>query len=416
MDLNALLKTIDDWQAWKDESVKRAKNRPFQLQTVDGFGTAILGVRRAGKSVGSLMSLASTQTPCLYLNLEDPFFASEHTPDVLEAALDVYAENRGPVPHTLFFDEIQQITHWERFARKVIDQRHHQLIITGSSAKLLSSELASTLSGRCLAQELWPLSYKEYLNFRNLTPKRNRDHTNALSDYLLWGGFPEIVLQQDPYIKQSILDRYQEDILFRDVVMRHDIRSPQQLKQLVTFLLTNISSLHSINSLKNAYDFNMVTIQNYLSYLEEAYLIFELKAYAYNLKTQVRAPRKYYCIDTGLRNTGSASPSPDWGKLAENCVYLELRRRHRELWYFSRTQEVDFIVTEKHQPKQAIQVCYDSFDTEKTRVRELSALSECLTTLSLKEGVILTKDREETVRDGKKIIRMRPLYQWLLDV
>ena len=193
------------------------------------------------------------------------------------------------------------------------------------------------------------------------------------------------------------------------------IRSASSLETLVHYYLANISSLHSYNSIRKAFGLNVETARNYTRFLQEAFLIFELNRYHPNLKVQSRDPKKIYAIDTGLRNANAATGSEDIGKLAENIVYLELRRRNCELTYFKNTQEVDFVITKFGKPKSAIQVCYADIRKEsETREREITALVECLQATQLPTGWILTQKGEEKIHVEKKEIHLIPLYKWLM--
>lgn len=186
---------------------------------------------------------------------------------------------------------------------------------------------------------------------------------------------------------------------------RHEIRSTHPLEQLTTYYFTNISSLHSYNSLKKAIQINTETA---------AFLFFEVKRYHHNLKVQSRDMKKIYCIDTGMRNVHAISPfNDDLGKLAENVVYVHLRRQGREVWYFSGASEADFVVTRLGKPQEVIQVCYSDMEADDTRERELGGLVEALDYTGLKSGTILTLSREEKLHKDGKDIELVPLFKWL---
>lgn len=413
MNRSDIKKVIDEWQAWKKETHGTLMARNINIALPKQQALAIIGVRRCGKTYAANSLLPSTGDT-FYMNFEDPFFVRNQDVSILDDLLSVYTEYFQKTPHFLLFDEIHNIENWERWARKVVDLKKFSLVITGSSAKMLSSELATSLTGRCLSHVLWPLSFKEFLAFSKKTPANEGEYLGALREYMFYGGFPEVVLVQSLEEKKKILQQYLTDILYKDVIKRNAIRNPIKLEQLTRYYLSNISCLHSYNRLKKAFGINVDTASEYTTFLQEAFLVFEVNRFHRNLKVQARDSKKIYGIDTGLRNANASTPSEDIGKLAENVVYLELRRRGDEITYFSDSGEVDFLTTEFGKPKMAIQVSYDNLGDEKTLSRETSSLLACLKTTKLENGLILTLSREERIKCQDKTIELRPLYKWLL--
>lgn len=409
-----LKKVIDAWTGWLHSARKAMIPREVTLTLPKTQALAVIGVRRCGKSYAATALLPNPSPSHLYMNFEDPFFVENHSVLILDELVSVFTEYSGQKPQYLLFDEIHNIENWERWARKIIDLKQCRLILTGSSAKMLSSELATSLTGRCLTHTLWPLSFSEYLKFRGQTPKNEDEYLGSLREYFFWGGFPEVVLSESKMEKKDILKQYLTDILFKDVIKRNNVRSTVKLEQLVRYYLTNVSSLHSYNSVYKAFGLNVETAAEYTAFLNEAFLIFEVNRYHPNLKVQARDPKKIYAIDTGLRNANASSPQEDFGKLAENACYLHLRRHQKEVSYFKEEGEVDFLVTEFGKPKQAIQVCFNNLEEEKTFNRETESLLHCLKAAKIKEGLILTHSRDETLSLKSHPIRFFPLYQWLL--
>ena len=201
--------------------------------------------------------------------------------------------------------------------------------------------------------------------------------------------------------------------MLRDVVARHSIKNQQALHQVVSFYLTGLGCLHSYNSLRKAFGISIELASMLTGYLTQAFLVFEMSRYHANLKVQVRDPKKIYVIDAGLRTVSLPSDREDWGRLAENAVYLELRRRGKQAFYYKQTQEVDFVITELGKPVDAIQVCYSDLENQETRNREINALLECLHALELLSGKILTLSLEDVLFKDGKTIHFVPLYQWL---
>ncbi len=348
-----------------------------------------------------------------FFNFEDPIFFPGATVEVIDQLLTLYEEETGKAPELVILDEIQNVQGWERWVRKAIDLGHYQIIVTGSSSHLLSSEIATAISGRVIEQTIWPLSFSECLTFLGETPSSKGAWLRALENYLRWGGFPKIILTPDQNDRIILLKQYLSDIVLRDVVSRHSIKNQQALHQVVSFYLTGLSYLHSYNSLRKAFGISIELAAALTSYLTQAFLVFEMSRYHPNLKVQSRDPKKIYVIDTGLRTVSLQSNREDWGRLAENATYLQLRRNNKQIFYYKQKQEVDFVITELGKPIDAIQVCYSDFEHQDTRNREISALLECLQDLELPSGKILTLSLEDVLVMEGKTIHLIPLYQWL---
>lgn len=348
-----------------------------------------------------------------FFNFEDPIFFPGASLEVIDQLLSLYEEEMGKAPKLVILDEIQNVQGWERWVRKAVDLGHYQIVVTGSSSHLLSSEIATAISGRVIEQTIWPLSFSERLTFLGEDPSSKGAWLRALENYLRWGGFPKIILTQDENDRIILLKQYLSDIVLRDVVARHSIKSQQALQQVVSFYLGRPSCLHSYNSLRKAFEISIELASTLTGYLTQAFLVFEMSRYHPNLKVQARDPKKIYVIDTGLRTVTQQFDREDWGRLAENAVYLELRRRRKQLFYYKQEQEVDFVITELGKPVDAIQVCYSDFENQETRDREINALLECLRDLELPSGKILTLSLEDVLIREDKTIYLIPLYQWL---
>ncbi|MBU0504501.1 MAG: ATP-binding protein [bacterium] len=411
---NELNNIISEWSGWLSKSQKSSLPREYNLKIPKKNALALIGVRRCGKSFSAANLLTDNLQKNLCVNFEDPFFINNSENHILDDLVSVFTEYKQHIPQTILFDEIYHIKGWERWIRKNIDLDNYQIILTGSSAQMLSSELASSLTGRCLTETIWPLSFKEYLTFSQNKYSTQNEFIAALRDYMLWGGFPDVVLCADTNQKQALLQQYLSDILYKDIVTRYEIRSPRYLEQIINFYLTNASNLHSYNSVRKAFGMNVDTVGDYTRYAQMCFLLFEVPRYHKNLKVQSRDQKKIYIVDTGLRNANVTTFTEDKGLLAENIVYIELRRRLQNVYYFKEHCEVDFVTVNKNAPNQAIQVCYDNLENEKTRNREIESLIECLQFTGLKQGLILTLNIEETEKVKNKTIKYIPLYKWLL--
>lgn len=405
---------IDSWADWLVRCHQASIPRDASLTLPEKLALAVIGVRRSGKTFAAANLLKSRQSNTFYMNFEDPFFIQNNSVTILDDLISVFTEFSKRTPELLLFDEIHNIDGWERWVRKMVDLKKYQIILTGSSARMLSSELATSLTGRSLSQTIWPLSFKEYLRFQNRECQNADEYLGALREFMQWGGFPEIVLSSSDNQKTEMLRQYLTDILYKDIIKRNEIRTTRNLEQLVRFYLTNISNLHSYNSIKKAFGLNVETAREYTGFLQDAFLIFEVNRFHPNLKVQARDAKKIYVVDTGLRNANAASPHHDLGKLAENVVYIHLRRLKKEVSYFKNEGEVDFVITDFGKPKEALQVCYSDLKEEETFKRETTSLIECLQALKLTMGLILTLKREETLTIKNKTINFIPLYKWLI--
>ena len=410
-----LRKALRDWQQWLDKNSHLIIPRNSHLNQQKDLCLALTGVRRSGKSSMTVQLALGRLEETFFFNFEDPIFFPGATVEVLDQLLSIYEEETGKMPALVILDEIQNIQGWERWVRKSIDLGRYQVIVTGSSSHLLSSEIATAISGRVIEQTIWPLSFSEYLAFLNKKPSSQGIWLRELENYLRWGGFPKIVLTSDANDRVILLKQYLSDIVLRDVVARHAIKNQQALNQIVSFYLTGLSCLHSYNSLRKAFGISIELASTLTGYLTQAFLVFEMSRYHPNLKVQARDAKKIYVIDTGLRTVSLQSDREDWGRLAENAVYLELRRNNKQAFYYKQLQEVDFVITELGKPVDAIQVCYSDLEDQETRDREITALLECLQALELPSGKILTLSLEDTLlKEGKKI-HLIPLYKWLCD-
>lgn len=410
-----LKKALLDWQQWLEKNGHLIIPRNPHLNQQKDLCLALIGVRRSGKSSMTAQLALGRLKETFFFNFEDPIFFPGATVEVLDQLLSIYEEETGRMPALVILDEIQNIQGWERWVRKAIDLGSYQVIVTGSSSHLLSSEIATALSGRVIEQTIWPLSFPEYLAFSNKKPSSQGTWLRELENYLRWGGFPKIVLTSDANDRIILLKQYLSDIVLRDVVARHAIKNQQALNQIVSFYLTGLGCLHSYNSLRKAFGISIELASALTGYLTQAFLVFEMNRYHPNLKVQARDAKKIYVIDTGLRTVSLQSNREDWGRLAENAVYLELRRNHKQVFYYKQLQEVDFVITELGKPVDAIQVCYCELENQETRDREITALLECLQDLELPSGKILTLSLEDTLfKEGKKI-NLIPLYKWLAE-
>ncbi|MHA1783161.1 MAG: ATP-binding protein [Promethearchaeota archaeon] len=417
MEESKILEIIYEWK--KYQLSRELKNRKVLNKIIKNMGKEIIdiiGVRRCGKS--SILSLLMKELNLneeliLYVDFEDPVLINDLSLDLLDQIWEVYRIKINPdkKPY-LFFDEIQNIPHWEKWIRKMRDLEKAFIFITGSSSKLMSKEIGSALTGRHITHMVFPLSFEEYLDFKGVKFDKTikefiekkfifRKH---FEEYLYEGGFPEIVITGN----KELLKQYFEDILYRDIVLRHEIRDVHLLRQIANYCMTNIANQMSYNSIKNYFKISHDKARSYISHLEESFLIFQLRFFAYSVKVQELKTKKNYCIDNGLRNAVSFKFSKDEGKLAENITFLELKRNDKEIYYWQENNEVNFVVKEKDNSLNAINVSYSDNINE----REIKGLKEFANNFGNKVAnlTILTKNIERVEND----INYIPLWKWLL--
>lgn len=407
-----LKQALLDWKLWLEKNSHALLPRSTAVRLPQDMCLALIGVRRSGKS--SLAAQLQKPNHTFYFNFEDPIFFSGATVDVIDTLITLFEEETGHAPQLVILDEVQNVLGWERWVRKAVDLGRFQVIVTGSSSQLLSSEIATAISGRVIEHTVWPLSFAEYLQFRNLRPTSEGIWIREVENYLRWGGFPKAILLDDENERIMLLKQYLSDIVLRNVVARHSIKNQHALNQLVSYYLTGLSTLHSYNALRKVFGISTELAATLTDYLGQAFLVFEMSRYHHNLKVQARDPKKIYIIDNGLRTVSLTSERKDWGRLAENVVYLELRRRGHQMFYFKQTQEVDFVLTQLGKPIDAIQVCYCDLQNPETKQREIKALLECLIALNLDAGKVLTLSYEDTISVQSKTIHFTPLYKWLV--
>lgn len=380
----------------------------------------ITGPRRAGKSIFSLLLFKNKQFG--YLNFDDEnLLKVKNYDELIKILFEVY----GKVKY-LLFDEIQNMQNWELFVNK-LQRRGFNIIVTGSNAKLLSRELATVLTGRHIPIEILPFSFKEFLRAKNFElpstqeqelPEIKGSILNNLNEYLKNGGFPEIVVKNIE--AKTYLETLFDAVLLKDVAKRYNVRQIQKLYDLSLYLISNFSSEFTFTKLKNILDFTSVsTLQNYVSYLEETYLVFVLNRFSFKVKEQIKTAKKVYLVDNGLALAKSFQFSSNLGKLMENLVFSELLKRgfkpNQSIFYYkTRNQkEVDFVLKEGPKVNSLIQVCYEisNIDAQK---REIKALLETSEELSCNNLLIITWDKEEEISINQRLIRFVPLAKWLL--
>ncbi|MFH1585214.1 MAG: ATP-binding protein [archaeon] len=375
----------------------------------------IIGPRRSGKSFFLIHFLKNKNVG--YVNFDDGrIIEIEDYDKIVSSVKTVYGD-----PKYLILDEIQNLPKWELFANR-LQRQDYNLFITGSNSKLLSKELATHLTGRHFLINMYPFSFKEFLDIEKKELTLN-EIKEGLDKYLVNGGFPEPIIKGID--NKEYLSTLFSSVIYKDIVKRYNIRHSQKIEDLAMYLLSNIASEYSYNSLKNMVKIQSVhTIEKYLGYLEESFIFFSLRRFSYKIKEQLSSNKKIYCIDNGFVSSKAFTASPNYGRLYENLVAIKLKKQELEnkinfyYWKNPQQEEVDFVIKKGTKVVELIQVCYD-LKNLKTREREERVLLKAGKDLKCKNLVIITKDLgDETEKEWfgiKGKIKYIPLWKWLLE-
>lgn len=394
----------------KINSIKSFFNLPHAI--------IIAGIRRVGKSTLLRQIMKNFyKENCYYFSLENEQLINFKSTDfntLYEILLELFGEKK-----VFFLDEIQSIQGWENFVRRMQDSKF-KFFITGSNASLLSKELGTKLTGRHISLVLYPFSFKEYLLLNKFEFKKEmifkiKERAKIQKffyQYLKDGGMPEYL----KYKNIEIFKMVYEDILYRDIVARYEIKEIKALRELALYYISNLGSYISFNKLKDLLKIGSVnTIKSYSDYLENSFLFFFTNHFSYSLKQQYIAPKKVYCIDNGLASSIAFSFSENKGKFLENLVFIELKRRGEDIFYYKTKNnlEIDFLTVIGKKPDKLIQVCWD-ISEDNTKKREINALVSASKELKIKSGIILTTDNEDEIKVERIKIKIIPVWKWLL--
>jgi predicted AAA+ superfamily ATPase len=395
-----------DFFSREDTSIPRAINFLEYIETEQIV--VISGVRRSGKST-LLRQFASYFDDYRYLNFDDERLIRFEVDDF--ANLMLLWQKQGNF-NTIFLDEIQNVPQWERFARRIFNEGY-KIFITGSNSKLLSGELGTHLTGRHKTIELFPFSFRELLVMKEIDSSNVKSTSQkaallaALDEYLLEGGFPYYCKTRE----KDFLTLLYENILYKDVLFRFAIREKRTFREVANFALSNIGKEFSYENVAKTLNIKSnTTVKNYLDNMEEAYLIFTLSKYDFSLKKQYISNKKIYAIDNGMRNNVAFYFSEDKGRLLENAVFLELKRRGKDIYFHKDKKECDFVVQRGTKITEAIQVCFELNDNNKER--EFNGLLEAMNYYNLETGIIVTNNQKEEYEQNEKQIIILPAYEF----
>ena len=421
---------------FQDMRLETGVPRHLPVETVQGKATVYIGVRRSGKStflfqrIQQLLDGGVSRQNILYLNFFDDrlhHLRQDNIGLIAEAYYSIYPEKKNVEIVYCFFDEVQAIPGWEPFVDRLMRTETCEIYLTGSSARMLSKEIATQMRGRALSWELFPFSFREFLDFKGVesdgafSTKQRLFVQKAFETYWETGGFPEVAgLSRALRIK--IHQEYFQAILFRDLVERHDVSHPKAVTDLAHWLVDNTASLYSINRLTGylkslGHRAPKSAVSDYLAWFEDAYFLFSVRLFDASLARSNANSKKVYCVDHALVTSVSSGILINAGHLLENLVFVAIRRHYPEVYYY-RTKtgrEVDFIVPVRRGVYALIQVC-ESLADPQTRKRETTALGEAMTELGLQTGILVTRNETEQIAVEGGAIEVVPAWRFLLDL
>jgi predicted AAA+ superfamily ATPase len=409
---------LEQFEAFWKRDTGIPRDRLSEVEQAANLPHAVIvsGLRRVGKStLLAQMAHRLGKDAFYYLNFEDDRFLgfqAEDANDLYQSLVELFGERK-----IFAVDEVQNIDGWEHFVRRFMEMGF-KFYITGSNASLLSRELGTRLTGRYVPIELYPFSFREFLQFRGQpAPDLQRMTTaekgmlkSALDTYLQLGGIPDAL----KYPELPLLRTLYDDVLYRDIATRYRLDAVSALRELAFFLVSNPANLVSFNKMKDQFHLGSVnTIKSYIDYMENSWLVFSLNLYDFSVKRQQIAPKKIYCIDSGLTNAVGFGFSPNTGKLLENLVFLALRKKVKEIYYYTTPggYEVDFYLPETQQLVQVTQ----SLEIPSTRERELRALAEAAQSIKVKRALILSDTNENEFVIERVPVEVRSTAEWLLE-
>lgn len=364
----------------------------------NGFVTIITGVRRCGKSTLMEQRMRTRGDATFYLNFESSALAGLELRDA--PRLDRVLAASGA--EAVYLDEVQQLDGWERYVRTKLDEGL-EVVVTGSNASLLARELGTKLTGRHVDCELYPFDYDEYLAFT-----RSKRGTDSVRSYLDRGGFPAYLASDDERLLESLF----EDILVRDIAVRHGVREVDALRRLAAYLVETVGGRMSASRLRQPLAISSTaTILKWCEYLSDAYLFDFVPLFSQSVRVQLANPRKCYCVDTGLQHALSATTAPDEARRFENLVYLALRRNCRTVFYFDEGGgECDFIPLVGKRVGCPVQATFALND--ETEEREIGGVREAMRRLGRKLGWIVTLEDEDELRFDEGVVKVVPFHKF----
>ncbi len=410
--------------------------RRLRIEAVPGKATVCIGVRRSGKStymyqiIQRLYQSGIKRENILYINFFDDRLHNLQQDGIgliIVAYYLLYPEKKNTETVYCFFDEIQSVPGWEPFVDRLMRTERCEVFLTGSSARMLSKEIATQMRGRALSWEMFPFSFREFLDYKGIgsiapmSTKKQLLVRKAFEEYWETGSFPEVA-GMDRNLRIRIHQEYFHAILFRDLIDRHDVAHPKAVTDLAHRLVDNTASHYSINSLTGylkslGHKVPKSAVSDYLEWFEDAYFLFTVRIFDASLARSNTNPKKIYCVDHAMITSVSSCILVNSGHILENLVFTALRRIYPEIYYYKTKtgREVDFIVPMRNRKHKMVQVC-DSLAETQTRKREAAALSEAMTELGIKTGTIVTRNGDERIDTSSGTIEVVPIWRFLLNL
>ncbi len=419
---------------WKGEAESKLIERELlkdigkclERKEILGF----IGVRRSGKTtlMSILINRLSSKIPpknILFVKCDDDRVQKEN---LIDDAIKSYRELINPEGKIfVFIDEVQEVDKWENTLKRIYDlKKDMKLIISGSNFSMLKEDFSYRLAGRIAYFEVYPLSFREFLKTKLMIKdkisafSKKNEIKHHLFEYMELGGFPEVVLENNVDTKKQLLQFYFDTIIYRDIIKKRGIRNAAKLEKMVNLLLQNISNTMNFSKVGKDSSLSVDTVGEYAANLKDAYLVFNVPVFSFSVKAQEINPKKIYCIDSGIRNIKGFRFSLDYGRIAENIVFIELKRRNFSdplsrifYWHDKKQRETDFLLMNELKIREALQVCWDISQPE-VKEREVEGLLCALNEFDLKSGLIITEDYEGEEIIGDKRITYMPLWLWLM--
>ena len=407
--------------------------RHLSYELVKGKAFVCIGVRRCGKStllyqiIDDLEKKDVSRENILYLNFfDDRLTELKHgnLSLIMEAYYSLYPEKKGVEEIYCFFDEIQEAQNWEPFIDRILRTEKCSVFISGSSAKMLSKEVATQMRGRSLVWELFPFSFKEFVDYkgvdyRKLTSRNRLVLKKCFDEYFQKGGFPEVRDVTDK-IRIMIHQEYYKAILHRDIIERFNAIHPQAVIQAGYRLISSSASLYSVNRITEylksfGYKVSKAFVSSCINWFQDAYFLFSLKIFSPSISKQNANVKKIYSIDHSMTTSIAPGILADKGHLLENIIFIHLRRQTEKLYYYrtKRGREIDFIWLDEHRNKHLVQVCF-SLNDPLTKKREILSLIHAMEELNLQKSTIITMEEEGVLEEGKKRLEIIPAWKYLL--
>lgn len=427
---------LAEWNPWwahdvefglLDREIVGQVEKWIKRKEIIGF----LGARRCGKTslmhilIKKLFSSGVPKKNVLFIKCDDERVEKER---LIEDAITVFKELANPKGRIfVFMDEVQEAENWESTLKRIYDlEKDTKLFVSGSNFSMQREDLSAKLAGRIAYFEVYPFSFREFLGTKiaingkiSLFSKKD-EIKHYLLEYMEFGGFPEVALEKDKGMKNQLLQFYFDSVIYRDVIKRRNIRNPAKMEKMINFFLQNISNAANFTRIGKYVSLSTDSVAEYVKYLQDAYFIFSMPVFSYSVKTQEINPKKIYCVDSGIRNAKGFRFSEDYGRIAENIVFIELKRRNCSnplakifYWRDKSNKETDFLLM-NGKAESAVQVCWNMKE-DGVKKRETDGLVSAMKELNLKAGLAITEDYEcEEIVENRKI-KFVPLWMWLME-